>query len=47
MLPLVPLGVWSGMRLMKLIPEALFFSIATLLLGVSGLKLLIDAWLGV
>ena len=46
MLPLVPIGVWSGMRLMKMIPEALFFSLATLLLGLSGVKLLVDAGIG-
>ncbi|MEY3953919.1 MAG: hypothetical protein RLZZ397_799, partial [Pseudomonadota bacterium] len=46
MLPLVPIGVWSGMRLMKMIPEALFFSLATFLLGLSGVKLLVDAGFG-
>lgn len=43
-LPLVPLGVWLGMRLLALVPERGFFYLATAMLGLSGLKLLWDAW---
>jgi uncharacterized membrane protein YfcA len=40
--PLVPVGVWLGLRFLQRIPERAFFLITTLLLGVSGLKLLWD-----
>lgn len=43
--PLVPLGVWLGLRFLQRIPERPFFLITTLLLGVSGLKLLWDGLL--
>ncbi len=43
LLPLVPLGVWMGMRLLARIPERPFYLFATAMLGVSGLKLLWDA----
>lgn len=46
LVPLVPFGVWLGLRLMKRIPERPFFLLATWTLGLSGLKLLIDALLG-
>lgn len=44
LLPLVPLGVWLGMRLLKAIPERPFQLFATAALGLSGLKLLWDAF---
>jgi uncharacterized membrane protein YfcA len=46
MLPLVPLGVWIGMRVLKHIPEKPFYWFATLALCLSGLKLVFDAWMG-
>lgn len=41
-LPLVPVGVWLGTRLLARISEHTFFYIATSMLGLSGLKLLWD-----
>ncbi|MBC3831987.1 sulfite exporter TauE/SafE family protein [Undibacterium amnicola] len=38
-----PLGVWLGLYVLKMIPERYFFSLATALLGISGIKLLYDA----
>ena len=43
LLPLVPLGVWLGMRLLARIPERPFFLFSTAALGLSGGKLLWDA----
>ena len=43
LLPLVPLGVWLGMRLLARIPERPFYIFATATLGLSGVKLLWDA----
>ncbi|MBR7793474.1 sulfite exporter TauE/SafE family protein [Undibacterium sp. FT147W] len=42
MLPLVPVGVWIGMRLLQRIPERPFYLFATAALGLSGVKLLWD-----
>lgn len=42
LLPIVPIGVWAGVRLLKHIPERPFYLIATYALGLSGLKLLWD-----
>ncbi len=41
--PLVPLGVWLGLGLLKRIPERPFYAFATAALGLSGLKLIWDA----
>lgn len=38
-----PLGVWMGLHVLRVIPEAYFHSLATGLLGISGLKLIYDA----
>lgn len=46
LLPLVPLGVWAGLRLLAKIPERPFFVLATAALGLSGFKLLWDGVLG-
>lgn len=43
LLPLVPLGVWLGLRVLRRIPERPFFLFATAALGCSGLKLVWDA----
>ncbi|MBS0544687.1 MAG: sulfite exporter TauE/SafE family protein [Proteobacteria bacterium] len=43
LLPLVPLGVFTGMRLLARIPEKPFYLFATAVLGLSGAKLLWDA----
>lgn len=40
--PLAPVGVVLGLQLQRLIPERPFFVLATALLGLSGLKLLLD-----
>ncbi len=45
LLPLVPLGVWLGLRLLDRIPERPFYLFATWALGLSGLKLMADALL--
>ncbi|UCV17873.1 sulfite exporter TauE/SafE family protein [Ferribacterium limneticum] len=42
LLPIVPIGVWSGVRLLKHIPERPFYLISTYALGLSGFKLLWD-----
>lgn len=42
LIPLVPLGVWAGLRVLAWIPERIFFAVATLALGLSGAKLLWD-----
>ncbi|MEC5399238.1 sulfite exporter TauE/SafE family protein [Uliginosibacterium sp. H1] len=42
--PLAPLGVWLGVHVQRLVPERPFFFIATAGLGLSGLKLLWDAF---
>lgn len=46
LLPLVPLGVWLGMRLLARIPERPFFFFSTAMLGLAGVKLLFDALTG-
>lgn len=46
LIPLVPLGVWLGMHLLKHIPERPFYLFATTALGLSGAKLLWDGVLG-
>lgn len=45
-LPLVPVGVWLGTRLLARMSEQTFFYIATGMLGLSGLKLLWDVIAG-
>ncbi|WP_153108986.1 sulfite exporter TauE/SafE family protein [Propionivibrio limicola] len=42
LLPLVPLGVWLGLRILAKIPERPFYWFATAALGLSGVKLLLD-----
>lgn len=42
LLPLVPLGVWAGLRILRMIPERPFYWFATAALGFSGAKLLWD-----
>lgn len=46
LLPLVPVGVWLGMHLLKRIPERPFYLFSTAMLGLSGIKLLWDAITG-
>jgi len=46
LLPLVPAGVWIGMRLLTRIPERPFYLFATAALGLSGVKLLWDGLIG-
>jgi uncharacterized membrane protein YfcA len=41
--PLVPLGVWLGMRILRRIPERPFYLFATAALGLSGVQLLWSA----
>lgn len=42
LLPLVPVGVWLGLRILAKIPEKPFYWFATAALGFSGCKLLWD-----
>ena len=42
LLPLAPLGMWLGIWLHRIVPEALFYRICYLLLFLAGLKLLYD-----
>ena len=44
--PLVPRGVWLGLRLLRRIPERPFFPFATWALALSGVKLLRDGVTG-
>jgi uncharacterized protein len=46
LLPLVPVGVWIGLRLLARIPERPFYWFATGALGLSGCKLLWDGLFG-
>ncbi|MER2554008.1 MAG: sulfite exporter TauE/SafE family protein [Thauera sp.] len=46
LVPLVPLGVWLGLRLLRRIPERPFFLFATWALALSGVKLLLDGVAG-
>jgi len=42
LLPLAPLGMWFGISLHRIVPEALFYRVCYLLLFLAGLKLLYD-----
>lgn len=42
LLPLAPVGIWLGVRAHKLIPEAIFYRIAYMLVLLTGAKLLWD-----
>jgi uncharacterized membrane protein YfcA len=42
LLPLAPLGMWLGIWLHRIVPEAAFYRICYLLLFLAGLKLLYD-----
>ncbi len=42
LLPLAPLGIWLGVRLHKMVPEQIFYSMAYILLLLTGGKLLFD-----
>lgn len=46
LLPLVPIGVWLGVRMLARIPERPFYFFAIAALGLSGVKLLWDGLLG-
>ena len=46
LLPLVPIGVWIGMRVIHCIPERPFYFFATAALGIAGVKLLWDGVTG-
>jgi uncharacterized membrane protein YfcA len=46
LVPLVPLGVWLGLHLLRRIPERPFFLFATWALALSGVKLLWDGVAG-
>lgn len=41
-LPLAPLGIWLGLRLHRLMPEALFYRLVYLTILISGIKLIWD-----
>jgi uncharacterized membrane protein YfcA len=42
LLPLAPLGVWAGVRLLDRVSNAWFYRIAYLCMALSGFKLLWD-----
>ena len=42
LLPLAPLGMWLGIWLHRIVPEAIFYRVCYLLLFLAGLKLLYD-----
>ncbi|NMG32332.1 sulfite exporter TauE/SafE family protein [Aromatoleum evansii] len=42
--PVAPVGVWIGLKALKRIPERAFHVFATAMLGLSGVKLLWDAF---
>lgn len=42
LLPLAPIGVWIGVKLVKLVPETIFYRLAYYFLFATGLKLLWD-----
>ncbi|AYH43382.1 sulfite exporter TauE/SafE family protein [Azoarcus sp. DN11] len=42
--PVAPVGVWLGLKALKRVPERAFYVAATAMLGVSGVKLLWDAF---
>lgn len=42
LLPIVPLGVWAGVRIVKVIPQALFYRLFNIGMVLTGTKLLWD-----
>ena len=44
--PFVPLGYWAGIRLVKVLPEAIFYRLLVGSLLVIGVRLLYDAFVG-
>jgi uncharacterized membrane protein YfcA len=44
--PFVPLGYWGGLRLVKVLPEAIFHRLLVASLLLIGIKLLVDAIVG-
>lgn len=44
--PLVPLGVMLGVRVLRYLPDRVFFGVAITTLGLSGVKLIFDALVG-
>lgn len=42
--PMAPLGVWLGLHVLRALPEKPFYLTATVMLGLSGVKLLWDAF---
>lgn len=42
--PIAPVGVWIGLKALARIPERVFYVFATAMLGLSGVKLLWDAF---
>ncbi|HEX5125159.1 MAG TPA: sulfite exporter TauE/SafE family protein [Rhodocyclaceae bacterium] len=42
--PLAPLGVWLGLHVLRVMPERIFYVIATAMLGLSGFLLMWDAF---
>ncbi|MBL8445366.1 MAG: sulfite exporter TauE/SafE family protein [Zoogloeaceae bacterium] len=42
--PLVPVGVWMGLRLLRHIPDRVFYAFAVTALGLSGVHLVVSAF---
>ncbi len=45
LLPLAPLGIWAGVRIVRRIDAVLFYRLIHLGMALTGLKLVADAWL--
>lgn len=46
LMPLAPVGIWVGVRLMRRLPERAFYAVCYGMLAVVGAKLLHDGWSG-
>ncbi|MBP6900833.1 MAG: sulfite exporter TauE/SafE family protein [Burkholderiaceae bacterium] len=44
LMPVAPMGVWLGVRLVRVIPQQLFYRLFSLGMLLTGLKLVWDAW---
>lgn len=42
--PLVPVGVWMGLRILRHIPDRIFYAFAVAALGLSGVHLVVSAF---
>ena len=42
--PIAPVGVWIGLKAFRRVPERVYYSLATAMLGLSGVRLLWDTF---